>query len=148
MKDKTFVALSGIFFLLFFIGIGAVTLNKPINSLLRAKNVSPSPLKSFGVVFPQVGKAGSETGTTKPAKIRVNIVIRDVDGSLLSNRSVKLSADLPSILITPSDTQMTNEIGSAEFFITATSPGKAILTAVDTVSNTVVGNIPSVEFTQ
>jgi hypothetical protein len=148
MKDKTFAALSGIFFLLFFIGIGAVTLNKPITTLLHAKNVNPSPLKSFGVVFPQVGKAGSETGTSKPTKIRVNVFIRDVSGAVLSNRSVKLSSDLPAVTITPSDTQMTNNIGSAEFFITAASPGKTLLTAVDTESNTVVKNIPSVEFTQ
>ena len=139
MKDKTFVALSGLFFLVFVIGIGALTLNKPLSNILSAKNVAPSPLKSFGVVFPQTANLGS------PAK--VSIYIRGVDGSILANKTVKLSG-VPAITIAPSDTSVTNEIGQAQFSVTVQTAGKVILKAVETSSNTEVINIPSIEFVQ
>lgn len=148
MKDKTFVALSSLFFLIFFIGVVSVTLNKPLSNILRAKDVAPSPLKSFGIVFPQIGAVGDATGIKNPTKIKVSIYIRGVDGSILSNRTVKLAADLPSISIQPADTQMTNNIGQAEFFITSNQAGRAKLTATDVSSNISVVNIPTVEFTQ
>ena len=141
MKDKTFTALSGIFFLLFIIGVGAVTLNEPISTMLRAKNVAPSPLKSFGVVFPQIASTGR-------SNVKVSVYIRGVDGSILANRSVKLSAEPAVVTIAPSDSAITNEIGQAEFTLTSDSTGKIKLKAQETTSNTDIINIPSVEFVQ
>lgn len=148
MKDKTFVALSSLFFLIFFIGIASVTLNKPLSNILKAKDVAPSPLKSFGVVFPQIGVAGDINNPNSSTKVKVSVYIRGIDGSILPNRAVKLAADMPSISIIPSDTQMTNNIGQAEFFITSNQTGKAKLTATDVSSNISVVNIPTVEFTR
>lgn len=139
MKDKTFTALSGIFFLLFVIGIGAVTLNKPLSTMLRAKNVAPSPLKSFGVVFPQIATAGN-------TNVKVSIYIRGVDGSILENRNVRLSAEPATVTIAPSDTQITNNIGQAEFTVSAQTEGKIKLKAQETSTNTDIINIPTVEF--
>lgn len=141
MKDKTFAALSGIFFLLFVIGVGAVALNQPLSFMLRAKNVAPSPLKSFGVVFPQIASSGNRN-------VKVSIYIRGVDGSILANRNVKLTGDPEIIKIAPSETQVTNEIGQAEFTITSDTIGKVKLIAQETSTNTDIINIPTVEFVQ
>ena len=146
MKDKTFVALSGIFFLLFVIGIGAVTLNKPISTMLRAKNVASSPLKSFGMIFPQIASVGDPAKGIKPADVKVSIYIRGVDGSILPNRSVKLAADPANVSIEPADVQVTNDIGQAQFTISSQVVGKVKLIARETTSNTEIINIPTVEF--
>ncbi|OGG03152.1 hypothetical protein A2W14_03560 [Candidatus Gottesmanbacteria bacterium RBG_16_37_8] len=146
MKDKTFITLSGIFFLLFFIGIGALTLNKPVSNILRAKNVVPSPLKSFAVVFPQIASVGDKSQGKEPSKIKISVYIRGVDGSILPSKSVKLSADPPNIIIEPSDTQLTNNIGQAQFSISSQIQGKIKLIAKELASNIEVVNIPTVEF--
>src|SRR3990167_4936296 len=143
MKDKTFTALSGIFFLLFVIGIGAVTLDQPLSNILRAKNVVPSPLKSFGMAYPQIGTIGNPATGQLPTKVKVSIYIRGVDGSILSNRNVKLSANPSVIAIEPSDTQQTNDIGQAQFTISSPTAGKFKLKAEETTSKTEVINIPS-----
>ncbi len=137
MKDKTFVTLAGLFFLLFIIGIAALTLNQPLSGILRARNVTPSPLKSFGVVFPQVGSAG--TG------IRVSVYVRDVNGSVIPNRLVKLAASSSDVIIKPSDTQTTDNIGQAQFTVTSPVKGIVKFTATDTESNTVISNIPTAQ---
>lgn len=146
MKDKTFIALASLFFLIFLTAIGAVTLNKPINNILRAKDVAPSPLKSFGVVFPQIATAGNEESGQQSTKVKVSIYIRGVDGSILSNRTVKLASDFIGVKITPSNTVTTNNIGQAEFFVSSIEPGTIKLTATEVASNTLVLNIPTVEF--
>ena len=147
MKDKTFIALSALFFLLFFIGIGAFTLNQPLSSILTATNVAPSPLKSFAVVFPQIVSI-SDISRIDPAKIKVSVYIRGVDGSILPNRTVKLSADPPIVNIMPSDTSDTNTIGQAEFFVSSRETGKIKLIAKEVSSNIDIVNIPSVEFVE
>lgn len=138
MKDKAFLSLSVLFFFIFFAGIAILTLEKPTSLLLRAKDENPSPLKSFAVAFPQVGPTGSQ--------IKVSVYMRDINGGILAGRPVKLSSDNPTITITPADTQNTNNIGMAEFFLTGSTAGKIQLTAVDVKSNTAIVNIPSVEF--
>lgn len=149
MKDKTFVTLAGLFFLIFFGGVIAVTLEKPtLNFLTRASTVNPSPFKSFAVVFPQVGVAANAQSGKEPTKIKVSVYIRDVNGTVLPNRTVKLATLSASVNITPSDTQSTNTIGQAQFFITANTPGTVNLTVTDVASNTTVVNVPSVEFTK
>lgn len=140
MKDKTFVALSGLFFLVFVIGIGAVTLNRPLSNILRAKNVVPSPLKSFAVAFPQIITVGKTS--------KISVYIRGVDGNILPNKTVKLSAEPASVSIEPADTNSTNDIGQAEFSISSQTTGKVKLKAVEVASNTEIINIPSVEFVQ
>ncbi|OGG00726.1 hypothetical protein A2153_00350 [Candidatus Gottesmanbacteria bacterium RBG_16_38_7b] len=148
MKDKTFVALSLLFFLLFFIAIGALTINIPVTNILRAKNVAPSPLKSFGVAFPQIASVGDETKGQSPAKIKISIYIRGVDGSILANRSVQLSSEPAQILIEPPSTVTTNSIGQAQFTVSSKIQGKYKLIARETTSNIEVVNIPTVEFIQ
>lgn len=148
MKDKKFLALSSLFFLLFVVGMATVTLNKPLSGLLRAKNVAPSALKSFIIAFPQKGSTGVEGSPKPPTKIKVSVYIRDVNGSVLPGRSVKLVASLPSVVIAPSDTQTTNNLGMAQFFITAKAPGKTTLTATEIASNTTIANAPTIEFTE
>lgn len=140
MKDKKFIALASVFFLLFFAAIVTTTLNKPLSNLLRAKNVNPSPLKSFAVVFPQTSTVGN--------KIKVSVYIRDVNGAVLPNRSVTMSSSLSSVSFAPSDTQLTNELGMAQFSMSSTTAGKIQLTAVDAETKTSVVNIPTAEFTQ
>lgn len=149
MKDKAFVTLTGLFFLIFFGGVIAVALQGPTAGLfIRASNVNPSALKSFAVVFPQIGIAGDENSSKPPTKIKVSVYIRDVNGTVLPNRAVKLSANTPSVIISPSDTQTTNNIGQAQFFISAKTAGKIQLSVTDISSSTTVVNIPTVEFTQ
>ncbi|MBI4991043.1 Ig-like domain-containing protein [Candidatus Gottesmanbacteria bacterium] len=148
MKDKKFLALSSFFFLLFFAAISTVILNKPMTQILRAKNASPSPLKSFVIAFPQVGVAGAENGLTPPTKIKVSVFVRDVSGSVLPGRSIKLSAGASNLNISPSDTQLTDNIGQAQFFLTSSVAGKVQLTVTDVGSNTNIVNVPTVEFTE
>ena len=149
MKDKTFVTLSAIFFLLFVIGIGAVTLNQPITTMLRARNVAPSPLKSFGMIYPQIASIGDPAIGQKPTDVKVSIYIRGVDGSILPNRNVKLTADPSStVSIKPGDVQVTNDIGQAQFTVSSTFLGKVKLIAQETSTNTEIINIPTVEFVQ
>lgn len=148
MKDKKFIALSSIFFLLFTVGIGVLSLNKPISKLLKAQNVTPSPLKSFVIVFPQKAKIGRENTSDPSSKIKVSVYIRDINGSVLANRSVKVTTSLPDVTFTPSDTQNTNELGMAHFFITSPVAGETKITAVDVTSNTTIVNTPTIEFVE
>lgn len=147
-KDKKFIALASFFFLLFTAAISTMILERPTSGILRAKNVSPSPLKSFAVIFPQVGVAGSENSENKPTKIKVSVFIRDVTGESLPGRSIKLSSNPQSLTFQPSDTVTTDNIGQAQFFITSSSAGKIQLIATDVASNTNISNIPTVEFTE
>lgn len=149
MKDKKFLALSGLFFLLFFAMISVASFDQQSKGIFtRASSSTFSPLKSFAVVFPQLGTAGNETSDKPPTKIKVSVYLRDVNGASMINRSVKLSASIAEVNITPSDTQTTNDLGMAQFFITSPIPGKIQLTATDLGSNTAIANIPSVDFTQ
>ena len=148
MKDKKFLALSSLFFLLFFAMIGIAGLDQPKSGFLRAKNSTMSPLKSFAVVFPQMGIAGNQNSETPSTKVKVSVYIRDVTVESMPNISVKLSADTKGVNISPIDTQNTDELGMAQFFLTSPSPGKIKLTATDIASGTPIANIPTVEFTQ
>lgn len=147
MKDKKFAALSLLFFLLFFAGIVTVAIQKPTSQILRAKNVNPSPLKSFIIVFPQIGTAGNENSDKKPTQIKVSVYIRDESGSVLSGRSVQLTTS-PAVTTKPADTVSTDNIGMAQFFISSSQKGTVKLTATDVASNTTVANSPTVEFTE
>lgn len=148
LKDKKFLALSSVFFLLFLVAMAIATLNQPISRFLRAKNVAPSPLRSFVVVLPQVGTVGTEGSGSNPTKIKISVYMRDVNGTSIPNRSVKISSDLDSVSFSPSDTQITNTLGMAQFFMTSTTVGKTQLSVVDTETNTSIVNIPTVEFTK
>ncbi len=148
MKDKKFLTLSILFFLLFIAAISTVMLEKPTSQILRAKNSVPSPLKSFVIVFPQVGVAQSQNGDNAGTKIKVSVYMRDVNGNVLPDRTVKLSSSLEGVNISPADQQITDNIGQAQFYLTSTGTGKAELTATDVVSNTKIVNVPTVEFTQ
>jgi len=148
VKDKKFLALSSVFFLLFLVAMAIATLNQPISRFLRAKNVVPSPLRSFVVVLPQVGTAGTEGNGSNPTKIKVSVYMRDVNGTSIPNRSVKISSTLDGVSFSPSDTQITNELGIAQFILTSINAGKAQLSVVDTETNTSIVNIPTVEFTK
>jgi hypothetical protein len=149
MKDKTFIILTGLFFLLFFGGVIAVALGNPITGLfIRASNAVPSSSKSFVVVFPQVGIASDEQSGKASTKIKVTAYLRDDSGTLLSDRSVKISSNSKAVIITPGEIQNTNSIGQAQFFITSSLPGEVELSVIDIKSNIPVANIPTVEFTQ
>ena len=130
MKDKKFIALSLLFFLLFFAGIVTVAIQKPTSQILRAKNVNPSPLKSFIIVFPQIGTAGNENSDKKPTQIKVSVYLRDESGSVLSGRSVQLTSS-PAVTTKPADTVSTDNIGMAQFFISSSQKGTVKLTATD-----------------
>lgn len=148
MKDKKFLALSSLFFLLFIGAMSTILMSRPTSQILRAKNSVPSPLKSFVIVFPQVGVAGSDTSINKPTKIKVSVFMRDVNGNLLPGRTIRLSSNPPNINIIPSDTLTTDNIGQAQFFITSETTGKIQLIASDTVTSTNIASVPTVEFTQ
>ena len=145
MKDRTFMALSSLFFLLFFVLVGSVALNQPINSILKAKNIVPSPLKSFGVVFPQVAKISNITTGETGMKVKISVYIRGVDGSILPRRTVQLSSERP-LSIEPADTVETNEIGQAEFLVSSSQVGRVKVTAIEMATNTEIINIPTIEF--
>lgn len=140
MKDKTFLTLAGLFFLLFFGGIATIAIQSPSSTILRAKNTNPSALKSFVVIFPQVGSVGS--------KLKVTVSMRDVNGAVLPSRSISVSSSLPTLIVEPSNTQTTDDHGQAQFFISSPVAGTATLTVSDVGSNIAIVNIPSVEFTQ
>lgn len=142
MKDKKFLALSSIFFLLFFVAMTVLTLNKPASTILRASTATVAPAKSFATAFPYTGVAGT-------TKVKFNVYLRDVNGAVFKNRSVKVTASSQDVTISPKDTLNTNdEAGMAQFFITSSSPGLIQLTVVDVQSNTSILNVPSVEFTK
>lgn len=140
MKDKKFIILSSIFFLLFFMSMVMVSFDRPISQILRARTSNPSSAKSFIVPFPQIATVGS--------KIKASVYIRGVNGETLPSRAIKLTTNSLSVTIIPSETQNTNDIGQAEFFITSDIPEKVQIQAVDVVSNTTIVNVPTVEFTQ
>ena len=147
MKDKTFLSLSILFFLLFFMGIGVLTLDKPVSRMfLRASNVNPSSLKSFAIVFPQVTSVSS---TNRPKnEMKVTATIRDVNGTILADRKIQLNTSLSGTLVSPSELQTTDQNGQAVFYLSSSLPGKGNLTITDLDSNTQITNIPSVEFVQ
>ncbi len=128
--------------------MSTIFISKPTSQILRAKNSALSPLKSFVIIFPQIGVAGSDTSVNKPTKIKVSVFVRDVNGNSLPGKTIKLAANPSSVFITPSDTVSTDTIGQAQFFISSESPGQVQLTASDTVSNTNIENVPTIEFTQ
>ena len=148
MKDKTFLTLAGLFFIVFIVGIAVMTFDKPAGNILRAKQENPSPLKSFVVIFPQIGVAGDEASGKKPTKLKVTVTIRDVNGAVLSNRQIQITTSLDTVSVTPSDTQTTNDNGQAEFFLTSSSTGTVKLTITDKASNQAIANVPTVEFTE
>ena len=92
------------------------------------------------MVFPKVSQIGT--------KVKVTVSMRDVNGSVLPNRSVHLSSSITSLEVTPADTQTTNNNGQAQFFINSNTPGTVKLTVSDLGSNITIVNIPTVEFTQ
>ncbi len=147
MKDRRFVILSSLFFLVFIGVIAMVALQKPTSQILRAKNISPSPLKSFIIVFPQIGTAGNENSVKKPTQIKVSVYIRDESGSGLPERSVQLTAS-PTVTTKPSNTVLTDNLGMAQFFISSLEKGIVKLTATDVESRITVANSPTVEFTE
>lgn len=140
MKDKKFLALSVLFFLMFFAAIGVLTLDQPTRQILRAKNTNPSPLKSFVAIPLQIGKAGVN-------KLKISVFIRDINGAVLSNRQVIMTTT-PSTTVSPADTQTTDSLGMVQFFIESTDPGKIQLTITDISSNMTLANVPTVEFVQ
>lgn len=147
MKDRKFIALSSFFFLLFFAGIATVALQQPTSQILRARNANPSPLKSFIIVFPQIGVAADETSGKQPTQIKVSVFMRDETGAVLPARTVQLTAS-SIVSIKPGDTVATDDLGMAQFFISSTEKGTVKLTAVDVASQTTVSNTPTVEFTE
>lgn len=148
MKDKKFLLLSSFFFLVFIAAMSTMFLDKPTSQILRAKNTIPSPLKSFAIIFPQIGVAASEDDINKATRIKVSVFLRDINGEVLPSRTVKLSTSLSGTQITPADTQNTDSIGQAQFFITSQAAGKAQLTITDVSSNTNIVNVPTIEFTE
>jgi len=138
MNDKKFLALSSVFFLMFIFGMGTLILQDPLSTFIQANTATVSGDKSFLTAIPQVG-ATTET-------IKVNVYIRDENGDLLPQKTVKLTTDLPAITIAPQDTQITDDNGKVEFTLTSATPGTAHLTAVETSSGTSVQNTVSVEF--
>lgn len=136
MKDKKFLLLSGLFFLVFLIGITLVALRGSTSTFLKAKSSVPSSDKSFAIVFPQMGK-----------NIKVIVTIRDADGNILSGRQTKVATSLAGVTIDPSDTQMTDEKGQATYTLTSTITGKATLSVMDVDANLTLANVPSIEFT-
>ncbi|MBI4066830.1 Ig-like domain-containing protein [Candidatus Gottesmanbacteria bacterium] len=147
MNDKKFIALSSIFFLMFIFGMGTLFVQEPISNYLRATTAQVSSEKSFITAIPQIGKTEGSISETKPAQIKVNVYIRTDSGDLLAQKTVKLSTDLTSVNISPSDTQDTNKDGKAEFILTSTTPGVAQLTAQELTSGKTISNSLSVEFT-
>ena len=142
MKDKKFLALSSIFFLLFFVGMTVVTINGPASTILRASTATVSPVRSFAMPYPNTGVAGS-------TKIKFSVYLLDVNGVIFKNRSVKVVAPNSDITISPSDTQNTNDTaGMAQFFISSKSPGIFKMTVLDASTNTPIQNVPSIEFTK
>lgn len=149
MKDKAFMSLVGVFFFLFIAAIGIIAINSPTSNILRAKNSATSPLKSFVIVYPQVSAIASDANNSKtPIKIKVSVYLRDVNGDVIPNRSVKISTNPASTTISPSDTASTNNIGMAEFTVTSVIPGEFALNATDIASNMSISNIPTLEFTE
>jgi hypothetical protein len=149
MKDKAFLTLTGLFFVVLFAGIAVISLEKPTSNILRASNKNPSPQRSLIVVFPQVGTIGDDTSEKKPSKIKVVVTIRDIDGSILSNRTIKLSSSMPNVKITPADTQTTDiETNQATFYLSSAEAGTAKLKITDVASNLDLINVPTVEFTE
>lgn len=148
MKDKTFLTLSGLFFILFFGSIAALTLDRPKSITLRASSSTMSPLKSFVAIYPQIAVVGDEQGPKKPTKVKVTVYVRDVNGQFLANRQVKITTSSPHVTISPSSTQNTNENGDAQFFLTSKQIGDVKISVTDVSSNSDFVSVPSVSFVE
>ena len=146
MNDKKFIALSSIFFLMFIFGMGTLFVQNPLSNYLRATTSTVSSEKSFLTAIPQIGSPQGTTSSTKPEKIKVNVYIRTDSGDLLAKKTVKLSTDLSSVTISPSDTQETDKDGKVEYMLSSKSPGTAQLTAQELGSGTTIKNSLSIEF--
>lgn len=154
MKDKAFTTLSGLFFLLFFIGITAVALEQPLRStFIRAKNAVPHPVKSAVFISPQIGKIGDEETPLKPQKITVSVFLRDAASQAISGTKVELAVRLApeaptgAVTVSPGGST-TDENGLAKFILTAKKSGKARITVIDLEKNSPIDiqSIPTVEF--
>ena len=154
MKDKTFSTLSGLFFLIFFVGITAVALESPLSGrFIKASNAVPHPIKSAVFISPQIGKIGYEGSAKNPQKITISVLLRDASANPILNREITLAAKLTpeappdAVTITPNETK-TNDNGIALFTITSRQSGKAEFTAIDLKTNTPIDiqSIPTVEF--
>lgn len=154
MKDKTFSTLSGLFFLIFFVGVTAVALEQPLRSqFIRAKDAIPHPVKSAVFISPQIGKIGDEGTPVKPQKITVSVFLRDASSQAISGTKVELAVKLEpeaptnAVTIAPGKST-TDENGLAKFTVTSKKSGKAQFTVMNLEKNTPVDiqSIPTVEF--
>lgn len=125
--------------------MGTFIVERPISQFLRAQNAVVSETKSFFTAIPQVGV--TESTSADPKDIKVDVYIRDENGNSMPQKTVTLTTDLPSVSITPSSNQTTDELGKASFILKSTSPGTANISVEETTSGTILSQKLSVEFT-
>lgn len=149
MSDKKFVALSSIFFLLFIFGMGSLFVQEPLSNYLRATTTAVDQNKSIITAIPQVCSSKPNAISKCPnQKIKVAVYIRSENGDLLANKSVQLWTDPTGPNIQPSDIQITNKNGMAEFVLASETPLKVSLFAKEIASQKQLTQTLSVEFTQ
>lgn len=131
---------------MFIFGMGFLIADRPVSQFLRAQNQTVSPSKSFFTAIPQASSTeGSEKAETK--EIKVDVFIRDENGNVIPNKTVKISTDLPQITYSPADTQTTDDLGKASFILKSPSPGTANITVSETTSGTTLSQKLSIQFT-
>lgn len=120
--DKTLAALLLTFFLAFTVFTTTIVLNRPITSLIKAKEeIQPSRENSIILAWPLSLKADGKSDTT------ISVFIRSAQNSPVHNKVVHLNTSLGQI--TENDIK-TNEEGTAAFHLVSNSPGVAEIEAV------------------
>lgn len=148
MNDKKFIVLSSIFFLFFIFGVGSLLFQDPLSTVLKATTATVSETKSLITALPQVCSEGlNPAGKCPDRKIKVDVYIRSDSGDLLAGKTVKLATDLSGVTVSPSDTQITDKNGKAEFILSSSTKGTAHLTAQEQASGKILTQKLSVEFT-
>lgn len=135
MKDKKFIILSSIFFLLFIFSIGSLLIGNPLSNYIKAATVTVSASKSIITALPQACSVSNNAPfPCAEKKIKVDVYVRSEGGDLIPNRTVQLSTQngiADKITISPSGNQITNTFGKAEFILSSDTIGKTDLIAKD-----------------
>ena len=126
--------------------MGFLIADKPLSQFLHAQTATVSASKSFFTAIPQVGSVDANSNS-QSQDIKVDVYIRDENGGVMPDRTVKLSTDLPSVTITPSDLQKTDNLGKAAFILKSKTPGRANISVEETTSGKTLTQKLSVEFT-
>lgn len=120
--DKKFIILTSLFFLSFTLFTSMIVFNKPLTTLIRAKeDFVPSSTNSIMFAWPLSSPADGKT------KVNITVFVRNSKNLTLSNKKVTLSSNLGEITeIQP----ISDKSGKSIFSLTSNQPGIAEIKSI------------------